>query len=402
MDSAQVPILGRLNDRRRFEVAVFALAAALRLGFLAVFQWKGMGDVYGRDLYYNLAQSWLGWAPMPAFDATHPPLYTALIAAVLGLFRSPNPLPVLLLQCVLGAGSVVLVARIGARLLDEKTARVAAVWAALDPALIFFTPHLQTETTFVAMELIFFLGVLALWDEPLSSRNVALGVWGGLCVLCRSMFAAYPAFLFLAIWRAKGAWRAFGFCALLGLGWVIPTGLWTARNLFQYGRLVPMSGQMGWTLYEGFTLDREEIRRRPYEMDAEATRLGITDSLERGAYFFSKTLDFARNNPLAAGRIVLGKTLLYWRPWLYDPYTLWQRWCLGIYYVIVFALALVGASAARTRGIWAPVWAVFIYLTAVHSIFFTSLRYRLPLEPFLCLLAASGAAALRRAWERHA
>src|ERR1019366_2978285 len=122
----------------------------------------------------------------------------------LGLFRSPNPLPVLVLQCLFGAASVPLIRRIGARLADEKTARWAALWVALDPALIFFTPQLQTETLFVVMELVFLAALLKSLDEPLSWRHAAIGFWGGLCVLCRSVFGAYPAFLFFALWKTKG------------------------------------------------------------------------------------------------------------------------------------------------------------------------------------------------------
>lgn len=388
----------RRLSSRRFDAAAFASALALRLGFLAVWQAKGLGEVYGRDLYYDLAQSWLGWKPMPLFDATHPPLYTGFIAAVLGIFRSPNPLPVLVLQCLLGAACVVLVRRLGARLADETVARAAALWVALDPALVFFTPHLQTETLFVAMEVLFFAGLFAELEKPLSWRLPALGVWGGLCALCRSVFGAYPAFLFLALWKTKGLGRAFAFTALLGAGWLLPTGLWGVRNYVKYGKVVPLSSQMGWTLYEGFTLDREEVRRRPFEMEAEAAGLGIMDPMERGTYFARKTVAFVAARPLEAARIVVGKAFLYWRPFPYDPHSWWQRGALGVYYVILFLFCLAGLAAVRRDPAWAPIWALLVYLTVMHSVFFTSLRYRLPLEPFLCLLASAGAVSL---WRRR-
>jgi 4-amino-4-deoxy-L-arabinose transferase-like glycosyltransferase len=383
-------------DSRRFDAAVFALALVLRLAFLAVWQMKGLADVYRPDLYYTLAQGWLGWVPLPAFDATHPPLYTGFIAAVLGVFRSPNPLSVLVLQCALGAGSVVLLRRMAERLTDAETARWAALWVAIDPALIFFTPQLQTETLFVAMELVFFAGLLKLLDEPLSWRLVLLGVWGGLCALCRSVFGAYPGILFLALWRTKGFARAFAFCAVLGIGWFVPNIVWTARNYRKYGGFVPMSAQMGWTLYEGFSLDRDEVRRRPYDMAEEAKARGLSDPREEGRYFMAKTKAFVAEHPLAALKIVAGKAFLYWRPFPYDPHAWWQRDALGIYYVIVFAFGLAGLFALRGRPEWAPVWSLFVYLSMVHAVFFTSLRYRLPLEPFLCLLAAAGALKLGR------
>ncbi len=392
--------MGARLDPRRSDAAVFTLALALRLGFTAYFVTKGLGEVYGRDLYFNLAQSWLGWLPMPAFDATHPPLYTMIVAALLGIFRSANPLPVLLLQCLAGAASVLLVRRIGARLADESTARLAALWCALDPALIFFTPHLQTETIFIAMTLLFFVGLVREWDRPLSWRLIVLGLWGGLCVLCRSVLGGYPALLFLVLWRAQGLKRAFLFCALLGLGWLAPSAAWTARNYFKYGKVVPAATLMGWNLYEGFTLDREVVRRHPAEMGAEVQALGLTDPIAVGDHFAKKTAALVRADPLGAVKIVIGKAFLFWRPFPYDPHVWWQRGALGVYFTVVFALALWGARGTLApASAWGAVWALFVYLTVVHSIFFTSLRYRLPLEPFLVLLASAGALALVRGRE---
>lgn len=387
----RLPFLTRWSARR-FDASVFALALAARFAALGVFQAKGLGDAYGRDLYFNLALSWIGRRPMPAFDATHPPLYTFLIACILGPLGTSSQLPILILHVFLGAGAVLMVRRLGVVLLDDKTARLAALWLALDPAVIFFTPQLQTETLFVAMMLAFFLGLFALWDKPLSWRHAALGLWGGLCVSCRSVFGAFPAFLFCAIWRSKGFLRALLFCLLLAPGWFLPSAVWTARNYRKYGKLVPLSGQMGWTLYEGFTLDRELVRNHPIEMAAEAQRMGV-DTRDIGSYFFAKWKSSVRENPLQSAVIVAGKAILYWRPWLYDPYTGWQRAVMGAYFTVLFAFALLGArTALASRAPWGPVWAVLAYHTAAHAVFLTTLRYRVPLEPFLCLLAAAGAA----------
>jgi hypothetical protein len=389
MDLAQAPLLNA--SARRFDAGSFSFAFVLRLAFTAVFLAKGLDAAYGRDPYYDYALSWLGWAPRVAFDATHPPLYTALIAAVLALFRSPNQIPVLVLQCALGAACVPLTLRLGRRLgVDEATARLAALWVALDPGLIFFTPQLATETMFIAMEVAFFVWLLGELQRPLSGRLVGAGIWGGLTAMCRSVFGGYPAFLFLVLWRGRGFAKAFLFCAILGLGWFAPLISWSARNYFKYGRVVPVSTSMGWNLYEGFTLDREEIRRRPFEMHAEANRLGLDCAAECGDYFLKKTKAYVRENPLRAAKIVVGKAFLFWRPWPYDPHVWWQRAAFGVYFTILFIFALLGVRLVASNPAWPPIWALFAYLTALHSVFFTSLRYRLPLEPFLCLLGAVG------------
>lgn len=393
MDTSQISFLTK-TPARRFDASAFALALSARLVFTAIFLAKGLDVVYARDLYYNLAVSWLGWAPAFAFDATHPPLYTAFLAAVMKLSGSSNQLPILLLQCLIGSAVSPLTRRLGSGLVSEKAARISALWVALDPGLIFFTPQLGTETLFITMTMIFFLGLFREITKPLSVKTIALGLWGGLCVLCRSVLGGYPAFLFLALWKTRGLVRAFSFCAILGIGWLTPSILWSVRNYHVYGRVVPFGAQMGYTLYEGFTLDREEVRRRPFTMGEEIVRLKLDDPIDRGNYFAHKTTEFVKANPGEALKIVLGKAVLFWRPFPYDPHTWWQRGILGIYFSVLFALALWGVKSVYHDPAWAPVWALFAYLTVLHSVFFTSLRYRVPLEPFLCLLAASGALAL--------
>ena len=395
MDIARAPLLN--GSSRRFDVGSFSFAFLIRLAFTAWFLAKGLDVALGRDPYYDVALSWLHWAPPLSFDASHPPLYTGFIAAVLGLFHSPSPLPILILQCALGAACVPLTRRLGERLgVDRPAARLAALWVALDPGLMLYTPQLATETLFIAMQLAFFVWLLDELKRPLSGRLAAAGLWGGLTALCRSTFGGYPAFLFLVLWRARGFARAFLFCLILGLGWLTPSISWSVRNYLKYGRVVPVAALMGWNLYEGFTLDREELRRRPFEMHAEVARLGIQGSIESGDYFAHKTKEYIRENPLRAAKIIVGKTFLFWRPWPYDPYTIPQRIVLTVYFSILFALAVLGVRLFASNPVWMPIWALFAYLTALHSVFAGSLRYRMPLEPFLCLLASAGAVELVR------
>ncbi len=392
MDLAQAALLK--GPAARFDRGAFAFALVLRLLVTAVFLAKGLDAAYGRDLYYNLALSWLGWAPAFAFDATHPPLYTALIAAVLGLFRSPDPLPVLVLQCVLGAACVPLTRRLAERLgAPEAAARLAALWIAVDPGLLFYTPQLGTEALFIFMELVLFVFLYAELDRKPGFALVGVGLWGGLTALCRSVIGGYPAFLFLVLWRARGFAKAFLFCAVLGIGWLAPSIVWSVRNYVKYGRVVPVAAVMGWNMWEGFSLDREEIRRRPFEMGEEAKALGLMDdAIARGDHFAKKTKTFIKENPVRALKIMAGKALLFWRPMPYDPHSLPIRAALGLYFLVVFALAALGARCVWSQAAWSPVWALFAFLTVLHSLFFTSLRYRLPLEPFLCILAAIGLA----------
>ena len=378
---------------KSFEAFVFSLALALRLAFLGVWVWRGVRDTYGQDPYFELAKHWLGWRGWPGMDATHPPFYTMFIAAVLWCAHSPSPLTVQVLQCVLSSVTCLLIGALGTRLAGERVGRVAALWAAVDLPMIFFTPQLQTETFFIFLEIVFFCWLyrrLSLRGEN-AGETYALGFFGGLAGLCRSAFAAYPMFFALTLFKMRRPRGELLFLALFCAGWASPIAVWTARNWKLYHRVIPISAQMGWNLYEGFTLDRQAVHDNPFLMADEMKRLGITDPMDSSEYYKKKTLLFFREHPMRSAQIVAGKALLYWRPWVYDPYTTAQRALITVYFSFLFAMALVCVWVnRRAPGDWWPLYGVMLYFTATHSVFETFLRYRLPLEPFLCILGAGG------------
>jgi hypothetical protein len=89
-----------------------------------------------------------------------------------------------------------------------------------------------------------------------------------------------------------------------------------------------------------------------------------------------------------------------WRPWPYaDEYQ--NGWIIFVSVtsaLTAFCLALLGAMfTLRTH--WVPLLPCFVYvafLTAVHMVTIASVRYRIPLEPIVLILAAAGLVELLR------
>ena len=96
-----------------------------------------------------------------------------------------------------------------------------------------------------------------------------------------------------------------------------------------------------------------------------------------------------------AGRVALALAALY--PPLavkvayVDPVT------LEAFLLVLAALLAAGVGVWAARAAWRrlwPIYALFVSLTAVYSVFFVHTRYRMILEPFLLVLAAHGMAVL--------
>ncbi|MFC1679426.1 hypothetical protein ACFL2T_04375 [Elusimicrobiota bacterium] len=396
-------ILERLEglSDRRFRWLVFFSALALRLACLIWWEAGDYTEVLGYDRYVTVAQRWLGWLP-PAVDVTHPPVYTLWIAAVFGVIRSPSFLVIQAANVLFSCAICLLVGLWAERAVSKTVGRLAALWCVFDPLLVYFAPQLQSEPFFVFLEMLFFLAVLRIGTRPATATSVLMvGLFGGVLTMTRSAFALYPFFLCAAILLAeRGRGRAWLWLVVF-VGWGVPISLWTTRNYVRYGEFVPLTINSGWSRWEGFTLDRDTVRRRPEEMMAELKRVGIDttgpDRSVRAAddHFKAKWSGYLREHPWESAKIIAGKALLYWRPMPYDPHQLSIRLVLAGYFTCLFILALFGAWTLRSRAaVFAPVFGLIVYLSLLHSVFFTSLRYRSPLEPFLCVLAAAGFHAL--------
>jgi len=380
---------------------VLLAALAVRLVWLVVWEREGYTARYGYDAYVTIAQHWHGWMQVGS-DTTHPPLYAFWAYLVFGVVGRPALLAVQVGNVLLGSLSCLLVGLWAERVVSRPAGRLAGLWAAFDPLLIFFSVQLQSEPFFVALELAFFIALLRAGDPPSSPAAFGLGLLGGIVSLARSVFGLFAPFacasLILPSWRRARSWL----WLLMIAGWAAAPSIWGVRNLARHGVFIPFAANGGWNLWEGFTLDRAEVRRRPHEMAEEISRSGIPaqDAAAVGEYFARKTKRFVLDHPLAAARIVAGKFLLYWRPLPYDPHGPAARALMGCYFSVLFLLAAAGALSLAHVPAVRPVFALFIYLSLLHSVFFTSLRYRTPLEPFLCVFAAAGLLRLLRALKR--
>jgi hypothetical protein len=384
---------GRLAavSNTRWWTAVFLAALAARLAWLGAWQALDLVSRFGYDPYVSIAKHWVGMGP-PLLDVTHPPLYSAWVAVLFTLLGRPSLLAVQLLNVVLSSLSCLLIGFWAERAGSKALGRLAGLWAAFDPLLIFFAAQVQSEPFFIFVELLFFAVLLRAENPPSTPAAFGLGVLGGLVSLARSVFGPFAPFLFVSLfWPARRERRA-ALWLLLFAGWALAPGLWGLRNLSRHGAFIPLAINGGWNLWEGFSLDREEVRRRPYEMGDELERAGIArdDAVRAGEHFSRKTKAFILEHPAGAAKIIAGKFFLYWRPWPYDPHDARARAVIGVYFIVLFLLAAAGLPRLWRLPAFGPVLALFICLSLLHSVFFTSLRYRSPLEPFLCVFAAAG------------
>jgi 4-amino-4-deoxy-L-arabinose transferase-like glycosyltransferase len=347
---------------------------------------------YDEGAYVGMAQSFLGRDPRPW--VAHPPGYPAFLLPFVAL-GMPGLALARLAQTALGAALAPMTSRLAARLkFSPRESFAAGVLVALHPMLVFFSARLSSEIPFAVLELFFFSAWLGAWERGSSRGAAGAGFLGGLASLTRGVMLPFGGVLAaVAFWKRREQPRWMSLVIVCGSAWAATMAPWTIRNWARFHRFVPVSQQGGWNFYEGLTLDREEILwKRPAAMAREAKERGLKDIFETDAYFARKANAWIGMHPREFMVLLLRKAFKFWRLAPYPPHAAAARWGTGIFNLFFFTLAVLGLwrGALRHPG-FAFILGFAVYLTLLHSVFVSDLRYRLPLEPLIAIAAGAGA-----------
>ena len=381
---------------------------------------------------------------MPGF-----PLFLAMTRSLFGEWMLGTRLAL----CVVGTAACGLVYWLGRSLVCERVGLIAAGGAAVSPVMVAFTPLVLSETLFAASLVGSLIGMAALvrrhggfgthYEQngrrelqsaglrpltpaltpdhvPVESTRLAgeretrsRSVWDGAglavlsgvligvaCYVRPSWLLAGPAFAGLLVcWSPRRPAAALHavllLCGLVGV--LLPWGL---RNQRVTGHLVLTTLWAGPSLYDGLNptatgdsdmtfYDRDNLQAQgmsEYEVDRHYRR---------------EAWAFVRENPVRALQLGLIKLARFWSPVPNaEQFRSWPiRASVAASFIPLAALALIGAWRMR-RERWVLVLTLgpIFYFCALHIVFVSSLRYRLPAEYPLLVLAAVGANSIWRSW----
>jgi 4-amino-4-deoxy-L-arabinose transferase-like glycosyltransferase len=409
------------NERPAAIALVLEGAFGLRVLAALLVQWftwrKGALCVFpDTTLYWHLAGTIragtpfevVEWGDLPRFALRTPgyPLFLAACRLVFG----DRVLPVRLVQAALGTWAVWLVARLTARVVgDDASSRrigtvplLAALFAALEPYLIALTVLVLSEAVFIPLMLVALVGLAALWPSSGSSPPrrgglvaLATGLAAGAAVLVRPSWALFvPAMLvaWIALSEPGRRGAAFRGALVVGLGVVLVMAPWWVRNARLYGRFVPTALWAGASLYDG--LNPRATGASDMDWFLADPEIWPLDEETQDAELRRRALDFAWNQPGRALELAAIKLARFWSPW---PNTGQFRSTLvnlasAAVIIPLFGLLAVGAWDRR-RDLRALVLLAgpLVYFSALHMIFASSMRYRIPAAVPALGLAAIGA-----------
>lgn len=388
---------------RRDLLTVLAVALLLRL-LVALF-WHPEPVTDAAD-YLRLAQGLLdgeGFVNTRGEPTSwRPPGYPAFLAAVFGVV-GPQLGVVRGLQALLATGSVFLVFLLGSAWFGRKVGLIASGLLAINAAHVWTVSRMLSETVFV------FVFLLSVWFlqrgvmESKASRGwlMAAGVAMGVGTLLRGILLPFPILVVAALVVLRPVKRTSAI--VLCVTFAATLAPWTLRNQGVHDAFVPVTTQVGATLYAG-NHPRDGWVFGVMAEDARTSEAESLSEVEASTLLTHATLSDWASEPAALPRLTLLKMLYFWVP---------ADWELLPWYGVfnpTFALLLCGMAvwmvpglgrrpglhdaegpsrAAGWREIW-PLWLPVAFFLVVAVVFYGSPRLRMPVEPFFCIWAALG------------
>lgn len=374
----------------------FGVALVLRVGWVT-YAWVADGGQLTYDdehLHWQLARNLVDHDLLITDDgrfAARMPLYP-LFLALFAWWESYGVLAARIGQALISAATVAVAHRWARAASGRRPALAVGLLVAVDPFAVFFANLLLTETLFAFLAVGLSACAWRVLETRLGDRAafIGLALLGPAAVLTRPSAAAWLPLLWLVVLlahRNRAGLRGVLICAAVCAALLLPWGL---RNKVVLGSFAWLSTNGGATLYDAQgpqadgSSNQDFLRQRAELRDLGEVALDRT--LRKLAW------RQVRADPGRALRLAGVKFLRTWSP---TPHVAEYRtgWtaAVGAAYTVVVLLAGVAGLLRARRGalryqlvVWLPV----LYFTLLHCIFIGSVRYRVPLMPFVALAAA--------------
>lgn len=349
-------------------------------------------------------------------QSTRSPLYPMALGLLFSAFGTDLRIPHII-GCALGTLVVFLGYRLGKALTsDEGIGLATAALMSVYPGLIVYSGILQTETLYMVFLLFTLMLSIELAKKPTWQKSTLFGAVAGVAALTRAVFFGFLPIVTIALGvmynKANGRntlrlllIAVTVFCAVLAP--------WTMRNYAVHGELIPVSSWGGISFLTG---------NNPYATGTWSTKEGFDDWVEQqakghGHGSFQSLTEIQRSSvareiagdymiahPFQAMVLAIKKAhiMIVYPITNSDTDTRMQALAV-VADVFLYALCIVGIVSCwpLKREFVLPVLAVLFFIVtqiALHA----EARYRLPLVPVFCVMAAVGWHSLSRAGERIA
>lgn len=390
-----------LDREASFLLLIFLLALVLRLLFnifIVGLDTPPINDATQYDaIGYNLSKGngFMLDEPMPGISSKttsyRAPLLPFLLAGIYVIFGHSYPAAKIMLS-ILGAFTCIVIYFIGKHTFDRKVGFLSALISCIYPFFIYYTGYLLSETPFVMLVCMFTLSLIIANEKGTYRYFIMAGILLGFACLCRPTMLIIPPFilLWLVIISRNGildSLKRFVVIILIMISTIAP---WTIRNYKIHHHFVPVTTiALGSSLWQGNNpLATGKVN---YGYVTSRHEFGTFESeVDDGRFYQNLAISYMKDHPKRIFKLAGRKFVEFWK--VTSPNVLFRQNLISIFsYGIILFLFCIGVFLSIKQ--WQkPILLILmiIYYTLIHMIFPVTVRYRLPIEPFLIVFAAYG------------
>jgi 4-amino-4-deoxy-L-arabinose transferase-like glycosyltransferase len=407
-----------------FRTVVAVVAFCIHL--TAIGMWTGLTtppkpgtDAHEYDVYaWNIAQGrgYRGLSVdvrdqdhLTAYRPPTAPLYYAAIYRLVGHRYAAAHIA----NCLLIAGTVLLLYAVTRRCFGQTAARIAAVLYAFYPMALYFNLALWSETLANFLIVLFVWCCLPIKEDRGFAWAAAAGVVFGALLLCKPgvvfLLPLFPVWAWIVCRDDKGLWLralAVPVCAALVLA------PWIIRNRIVMGAFIPFGTSGGQLLLSGNNrIVVEDPRLAGYSVmdnalpEFQAQLQAPDDEIQRDAVARRLALDWLWKNPDKWFYLLQGKFFREWAPHYYGVTQQELAPIVSGYYALVLVLFVAAVIPVTRRFVVTRDPAIvmqllILALTGTALLFHGQHRYRFTTDPF-CISLAGAALAWSVQMVRH-
>lgn len=352
------------------------------------------------DGYWQLATQMVAGEDFSLYDPPRQvmrmPGFPAVLAVSISLFGDSQAIARLVLA-LLASLAVFPAFWMGERFHGRQSGIVAGLIVAILPIYVGFSVLILSESLFATC-ILFNMWAFSRWLD--SSKRSEAFFWAAIsgfiavaAIYLRPSWLLFPPFLVLALLLfSKSFDRKRLIESLLMLICVLlPLLPWGVRNQQATGHFVLTTLWMGPSLYDGLHPEATGASDMTFfERDNVLNRMS---EYEMNRYYRDQALKFSRENPIRAFELGMIKLWRYWKPWpnaeQFQNPALMTTVAAGFLLMLIWAIRG-GFLLHKNLDLLFLCILPIVYFSALHTLFVSSLRYRLPAEYPLAVLAAIG------------
>ncbi len=380
-----------------FLITVFLIANILRILFCILFRenilYIQSNILNDAQQYISVAKNFLAGKGIILSKETLAkitPVYPLFLAMGYSLFGE-SYWTIRLIQIIISSLSCVLVYFLSKEMIDEDTAKVSMVITAIYPFFIFFAGFILTETLFIFLLLLSIYFFQMSKKIPSMKNMIITGILLGISILCRPSLIAFVLILLItmtipSLWLGwKNRFKIIGIVLAFTILTISP---WTIRNFYHFRKFVPLTTITGYGFWDG---NNPYSSGGPCNYYPEGIK-GLSE-IESDRYLTNATLKVIKENPLRFLKLIGIKFVRFWNivPNYEGFSSPLYNWVSLLSYVPLLITAVWGVFLTRKK--WKEFllfYLLFVSFTFTHMVFVGSIRYRIPIMPFLIIFSAYG------------